>query len=195
MFRTDTKIWLEKPVISISGINNPETVIFGPFVTFSPGNGSLRREFTALNIPPSNPPPESRGLHIILETNHLGSLAPGSPVSYREVPIGTVTGFSLSPTFQKVYVAVTIAPPYQDVVRENSKFWNISGTKFEAGLFSGLKFEAQTLETIIKGGIALATPDNGEGHVRSGHHFQLHDKPEPTWLEWTPDLVRINPEK
>ncbi|MDP3479312.1 MAG: MlaD family protein, partial [Desulfoprunum sp.] len=133
LFRSETKIWLEKPQLSISGINNPETVLFGPYITFSPGKGSLRQDFMALGNPPRYPTPQGKGLHIILETLHLGSLSPGSPVSYRQVPIGQVTGFTLSPTFQKVYVAVTIDPPYQHVIRENSRFWNASGAKFEAG--------------------------------------------------------------
>jgi paraquat-inducible protein B len=193
LFRTDTKFWLEKPEISISGVNNPETVLFGPYVTFSPGKkGSLRREFTALDNPPDNPVPLGKGLHIILETRRLGSLTQGSPVSYRQVPIGTVTGFSLSPTFQKVYVAVTIDPLYETVIRGNSRFWNISGAKLEAGLFSGLKLETETLETIVRGGIAVATPEDDSHQVRSGRHFHLFDKADPAWLEWAPDLVGTN---
>ncbi len=195
LFRSNTKIWMEKPQLSVSGINNPETVLFGPYITFAPGKGALRRDFTALVNPPRYPAPQGKGLHIILETRHLGSLSPGSPVSYRQVPIGQVTGFTLSPTFQKVYIAVTIDQQYKIVIKENSRFWNASGAKFEAGLFSGVKLETETLETIVKGGIALATPDEGGRQIQSGHHFHLFDEAEPVWLQWTPDLVRAIPAK
>lgn len=192
-FRSTTQIWLEKPQISISAINNPETILFGPYITFSPGKGQLRRNFAALSSPPHYPTPQDSGLHIILETRHLGSLSPGSPVSYRQVPIGQVTGFTLSPTFQKVYVAVTIDSPYQGVIRENSRFWNVGGAEFKAGLFSGVSFKTETLETIVRGGIALATPKEGGGQIQSGHHFHLFDQGEPAWLEWAPDLVGSTP--
>lgn len=188
-FRSGTKIWLEKPQIAISGIDNPETIFFGPYIAFSPGKGALRRDFTALDGPPRFPAPQGKGLHLILETRHLGSLGPGTPVSYRQLPVGRVTGISLSPTFQKVYVAVTINPPYQSIVRENSRFWNVSGAKFEAGLFSGVRLETETLETIVRGGIALATPDEGGKYVNSGYHFHLFDEAQPAWLEWAPNLV------
>ncbi len=188
-FRSETKIWLEKPQISISEIKNPETVLFGPYITFSPGKGALNRDFIAQDSPPAYPEPQGKGLHLILESRRLGSLGPGSPVSYRQVPIGQVTGFTLSPTLQKVYIAVTIEPSHQGVIRKNSRFWNASGASLKAGIFSGVSLKAETLETITRGGIAMATPEEDGGQVRSGHHFHLFDEGDPAWLEWTPDLV------
>ncbi|MDP3480043.1 MAG: hypothetical protein Q8R88_09740, partial [Desulfoprunum sp.] len=62
------------------------------------------------------------------------------------------------------------------------------------GLFSGLSLKTETLETIVRGGIALATPEGGD-QIQSGQHCQLFDEAEPTWLEWTPDLVGAHPER
>ncbi len=195
LFRKDTKIWLEQPQFSISGINNPETVLFGPYLTFLPGKGVPAREFTALNSPPQPFPGSGKDFTIILETARLGSLGPGSPVSYRQVQVGRVTGFTLSPTFQKVYVSVAIDPQYRNIIRENTRFWNSSGTRFSAGLFSGVQFESESLETVIRGGIALATPEDCGSLVETGRHYHLFDEAEPAWLEWRPNLAGSNNER
>ncbi|GEM_PF-279363 len=188
LFRTGTQIWLEEPEVSISGIKNPGAIVFGPYITFKPGRGDLTRTFIALAAPPQPFSTTGKGLNLVLETRNLGSLAPGSPVAYRQVRIGKVTGFSLSPTFQKVYVAVAIEPQFQHLIYDNTKFWNSSGASFSAGLFSGIHLETESLETIVRGGIALATPEGGGKAVTTGHHFLLHDAADPAWLTWTPDL-------
>jgi paraquat-inducible protein B len=85
-------------------------------------------------------------------------------------------------------VAVAIEPQFQHLIYDNTKFWNSSGASFSAGLFSGIHLETESLETIVRGGIALATPEGGGKAVTTGHHFLLHDAADPAWLTWTPDL-------
>ena len=94
-------------------------------------------------------------------------------------------------------VFVTIYERYKTLIRENTRFWNVSGTKIEGGIFSGLSVSIQSLETIMRGGVALATPDNeGVGAaVKNGHHFTLHDKAEKTWLDWSPDIIVLEREQ
>lgn len=191
LFRVDTKIWLEQPQFSISGVENPETILFGPYINFLPGKGTPARDFTALNRPPQPFSPKGKGLNIILETTRLGSLTPGSPVSFRQVPVGRVTGFSLSPTFKKVYISVAVDEQYRNIIRENTRFWNSSGAKFAAGLFSGVRVETESLETIVRGGIALATPEEGGKEIAPGHHYHLFDEADPAWLEWQPNLAKM----
>jgi paraquat-inducible protein B len=106
-----------------------------------------------------------------------------------------VTGFTLSPTFQKVYVSVAIDPQYRNIIRENTRFWNSSGTRFSAGLFSGVQFESESLETVIRGGIALATPEDCGSQVETGRHYHLFDEAEPAWLEWRPNLAESKNER
>jgi paraquat-inducible protein B len=67
----------------------------------------------------------------------------------------------------------------------------------KGGLFSGLTVSAASLEAVIRGGIALATPDNEKtgAAVRSGHHFPLHDKPKKKWLDWNPDIIVLEHEQ
>lgn len=197
LFRSETRFWVEQMKIDFSGVSNVKSLVFGPFLTFLPGAGSPQRTFMALNSPPYTEIANSTGLGLVLETRHLGSLDTGSPVYYRQVQVGQVTGAELDPSFRKVLVFITIDSRYMAIVRKNTKFWNVSGIKVEGGLFSGLTVASESLQSILKGGIALATPENEEngGPVEPGERFTLHDKAEKEWLDWNPDLVLMTENK
>ncbi|SDP37202.1 MlaD family protein [Desulforhopalus singaporensis] len=197
LFRKNTRIWVTGPEFSLDGIKNIDTVIPGPYLSLLPGDGPLERTFTLTQEVPHTVLANMDGLGIVLETPHLGSLSIGSPVYYREVEIGRIIGYELSPTFQKVHVFVTIAEPYRPVVRKNTKFWNVSGAKIEGGIFSGVKFSTGSMKTLIKGGVAMATPDNEQTGPPAvpGDHFPLYDKMDKKWLDWNPDVVVLEREQ
>ena len=196
LFRTTTQIWLVEPDISLAGVKNLATALSGPQITFLPGAGKPIREFTALTAPPPFSIDDKPGLKVILETAHLGSLSRGAPLYYRQVQIGEVTSFELSPSFKKVLVFVRIEPKYIPVVRSNSRFWNVSGGRVSGGIFSGLTIATESLEAVVRGGIAMATPDNEAvgTPAGSGQHFPLHDSGEKEWLDWSPDIVLLKRE-
>jgi paraquat-inducible protein B len=79
------------------------------------------------------------------------------------------------------------------IIRENTRFWQVSGTRIEGGIFSGLTVSAESLSAIVRGGGALATPDGERTGpaISAGHLFPLHDQPEQQWLEWSPDFVLL----
>ncbi|MCD6269024.1 MAG: MCE family protein [Deltaproteobacteria bacterium] len=189
LFTSDTKIWLVSPEVSLAGVNNLETIISGSYITLIPGPGAPTTTLSALDAPPALDKVDN-GLNIILETRHLGSLNKNSPLYFRQVEIGRVTGSRLSPMAQKVWVHVNIKSPYDRLIRNNSKFWNSSGINVKAGLFSGVKITTESLETIMIGGLSLATPEGEEmgSKVANGHHFILHDELNECWLEWQPQI-------
>jgi paraquat-inducible protein B len=196
-FRTGTLIWVEQAEVSLSGLKNVESILFGSYLNVLPGNGPPMFSFTALPKPPRTEIAGRDGFGIVLEAKNLGSLSVGSPVYYRQVQVGQVTGYELSPTFQKVLIFVSISKQYSAVIRKNTRFWNVSGTKIEGGIFSGLKVSTASLEAVMRGGIALATPDieaTGAA-VKSGYHFTLFDKPEKNWLDWSPDIILLESEQ
>ena len=84
---------------------------------------------------------------------------------------------------------------YADLVRTGTRFWEVSGVRASWGLFSGLDLETESMEAVIAGGIALATPDGGETGEPAGNgaHYILHEKNEQTWLDWSP-VIMLNEE-
>src|SRR5210317_1589136 len=85
-----------------------------------------------------------------------------------------------------------IYEPYTSVIREGTKFWNASGIHVSGGVFSGLSMSTESLDSLMTGGIALATPEGSKmgNHVRAGHRFILHEEAENSWAKWSPELSK-----
>ena len=86
---------------------------------------------------------------------------------------------------------------YAPIIRENTKFWNASGATVEGGIFSGITFKTESFEAILRGGIALATPEQEKSGTpaEDGHRFLLHDDYQSEWLDWIPDIVVLEKEQ
>jgi paraquat-inducible protein B len=128
------------------------------------------------------------GLALIVETGALGGVAAGNPVYYREVPVGAVVSHEFSADGTTVRIHLNIARAHAAFVRSNSVFWNASGFTADLGL-TGLHVHAESLKSLLAGGIAFATPPKPGHDVSDGSVFRLHPEPKKTWLEWETDFT------
>jgi len=189
LFRSASDLWLVKVQVDLSGIKHLDTVISGAYIDFRPGQGELTTSFVVQDSSPSILGPFP-GLNLVLESSRLGSLKIGRPIYYRQIQIGQVTGVELGPTAQNVWIHININPKDSPLVHRGSRFWNASGVSVSAGLFSGVSVETESMETIVAGGVAMATPEGEDmgTPAQDGDHFLLADKPEEKWLEWAPEI-------
>ncbi len=190
LIRANTRVWVVRPEFGLSGVRNLDTVVTGPYIAILPGKGPLVSELTGMDSPPTVPY-FKKGLHVVVEADSLGSLKRGCPVYYKQVQVGRVLGYELSPDARKVWVHLNIFDPYRPLVRQGSRFWNASGVRIHAGLFSGVNVKTESVEAIVAGGIAFATPPGQKmGRlVAAGTHFVLHEKPDDDWLKWSPKIA------
>ncbi|WP_444926087.1 MlaD family protein [Microbulbifer sp. TRSA002] len=191
--REGTRIWVVSPQIRIDKIAHLDTLITGRYLALEPGLGDPQTKFYALEQAPEEDLAETftrPGLGIILDAARRGSLVAGSPVYYRQVKVGEVTGFSLGEYADRVYIYVHIEPQYQPLVREHTVFWNASGVDVNFGLKSGLNINTESAQALLQGGIAFATPEAPfmGFEVESGSHFPLYPKAEPKWYTWSPKI-------
>jgi paraquat-inducible protein B len=190
--RVGTQFWVVKPEFSLTRVSNLDTLVSGQYLEVLPAHKAAPRQtdFIALARPPSQEV-EELGLHLVLSTTRRSSLKAGVPVSYREVPVGKVTGYELGPTADRVLIHILVEPRYAGLVRTGSRFWNTSGVGFEAGLFKGVKVRSESLETLIEGGVAFATPELEpmSNQARAGQTFALFDEPRDEWLGWAPKIA------
>jgi paraquat-inducible protein B len=130
-------------------------------------------------------------LSIVLLTERVESIQPRAPVFYRGMQVGQVSKCDLGPQAQTIQVAVEIQKPYAPLVRVNSVFWKAGGINMNLSL-SGANLSAQSLATLISGGIDFATPDVSQRSAPAGTSFRLYEKPKEEWLAWSP-AISINP--
>jgi len=190
--RVGTQFWVVKPEVSLTRAANLETLVTGQYIEVQPSaqKAALKLDFTAAEAPPKASVRE-QGLRLVLSAARRGSIKPGVVVSYREVPVGKVTDFELGPTSDRVLIHILIEPRYAPLVRTGSRFWNASGIGVDAGLFSGVKVRTESLEALLEGGIAFASPDNPQmgGPAQVGQTFALHDEVKEEWLRWAPKIA------
>lgn len=189
--RVGSQFWVVKPELGLIKTSNLETLVTGQYIEVQPAAKNLgpQKNFVALVAAPETARQEA-GLSLVLSAARRGSLKAGVPVTYREITVGKVTGYELGQTADRVLIHILIEPKYAPLVRNGTRFWNTSGFDFDVGLFKGATVRTESLETMIQGGVAFATPDGERmgGPAQPEQTFALFDKFEEEWLGWAPKI-------
>ncbi|OED44292.1 hypothetical protein ACH42_07925 [Endozoicomonas sp. (ex Bugula neritina AB1)] len=187
--REGSRFWLIKPTFGLTNTSNLETLVTGQYIEVLPTLIKDARERLTFNaeVAPLDDNPLSTGLRLELVSDRLGSIRRGNPVYYREIPVGTVTGYRLADPASQVLVFINIEERYRQLVTEDSRFWNASGIDVKFGLFSGAEIRTESVEALLAGGIAFATPEVGEP-VAAGSRFLMAKEVQPQWLQWAPAI-------
>ena len=186
-----SKFWLVEPEIGLVGSKNVASLLSGAFIGLLPNLNASEQQtvFEALELAPTVKQLPF-GLNIKLTAERLGSIRVGNPILYRQVKVGKVIGIDLSNTAERVDVFINIAKRYAPLVNSGSKFWNTSGINIEAGIFSGINIDSESIETLIAGGIAFATPELADSDKQAPlEDFILHQDLDSDWLEWQPKIA------
>jgi len=130
---------------------------------------------------------ESLGLHVVARARDLGSVQDGDAVLYRGVPVGRVLRSELADDARHVEVSLQIDSQFAALVRTNSVFWNASGASADFGL-SGLHLHMDSLESVLAGAIAFATPNQPGPLAEDGAVFGLAQEAKDSWRKWSPEI-------
>ncbi len=179
--------WVASAKLGLARTENIEALVKGSYLRVQPQKGKSTNFFIGLEEKPLNYQ-SNHDFKISLTASRLSSIKTGDPVYYRQVKVGTVVGYELADTADQILVHLSIRNRFKPLIRENSKFWHASGIAMDISLFGTSKIRTESLEAILAGGIAFATPDNDKmGKIlSSGSFFVLHDEPKPEWTQWNP---------
>jgi len=172
LLRKGSEFWLQEPQLSLKQLTNLGDLIRGSAIEMLPGPGQQQLTFTALDAAPTIRP-GLPGLDIQLKTDELGSLTYGSPILYRQIPVGEIRGYELIDNGQSVLIHGTIRDEHSGLVKQHSRFWTSSGIRFNADL-KGLSVETGSIASVINGGVSFFTPDTQEQiQAKSGQRYHL----------------------
>ncbi|WP_456406633.1 PqiB family protein [Thiolapillus sp.] len=150
----DTRFWVVRPRIAATGASGISTLFSGVYIAVDPGDDEgYEDRFVGLEEPPKILA-DAKGSSFRLRADSLGSLTAGSPVYYRQIQVGEVTGYRLMPDSHYVALDIFINAPHDKLVRKNTRFWNVSGMEMEVS-GSGVKVELESLAALLAGGVAF----------------------------------------
>ena len=158
--RRNTRFWVVKPELSIRGASGLSTLISGAYIEIEPGQGSPQRHFVGLEEKPVVTADEA-GKKITLIADKLGSVDTGSPVYYQGMLAGEILGHELANDRRSVYIYAFIKDPFDQLVRGNTRFWNVSGMEISMDA-DGFKIKTESIASMIFGGVAFETPESLE---------------------------------
>ena len=169
--REGTQFWLVTPKASLAGISGLDALVGGNYIGMMPGTGKEQAHFTALDTQPKFRL-NTGELMIHLHAKDLGSLSTGSLVYYRKIPVGKVYDYDIEPANNGVTIDVLIDKRFAHLVKDSSRFWNVSGFKGDFSL-SGVKVEMESLAALVNGAIALDSPANGKS-AKAEQSYELY---------------------
>ena len=158
--RRSTRFWVVKPQLSLRGATGLSTIISGAYIEIEPGTGAPKLHFLGLEKQPVVKSDE-QGKKITLVTQKLGSVDTGSPIYYQGLLAGEVLGYELGNDRKSTYVHTFIKDPFDQLIRGNTNFWNVSGINVSMGA-DGFKVQTESIQSMMFGGIAFETPETLE---------------------------------
>jgi len=154
----DTRFWVVRARLGLTRASGLDTLVSGVYIGIDPGRESRHaREFKGLDTPP-NVLSTDKGTLFQLRAETLGSFSIDSPVYYRKVKVGRVTGYHLNPEKNYVEVEVYVNAPYDRLVHATSRFWNASGLSVDLS-GEGVRINMESLAALVSGGIEFDTPE------------------------------------
>lgn len=171
--RQDTQFWLVTPKASLAGVSGLDALVGGNYIGMMPGKGEAQDHFVALDTQPKYRISNGE-LMIHLQAPDLGSLTSGSLVYFRKIPVGRVYDFALNANNQGVNIDVLIERRFTNLVKKDSRFWNVSGIKADVGL-SGAKVQLESLSAMVNGAIAFDSPASSQSAPQNAEYGLYED--------------------
>jgi len=183
----NSTFYIVKPNISLKGVSGLDTIIKGSYINILKGDGKRKNSFYVYHDKPSNSTIK-KGLKIILHANHSGSLTTYSPVFYKKVQVGEIEKIDLHTNAKFVNIKLFIYDKYKNLIRTNTKFYNVSGIDIDLSLM-GANIKADSLTSVVLGGLSFSTPNKFEAKVKDYTVFTLYEDAKPEWLRYNPEIM------
>lgn len=170
------RFWVVRPRLTAGSLTGLETIVSGAYIEVDPGppGGKSQRQFEALADPPGRRSDEPGHVYA-LRAGRLGSLSVGARLYNRDVEVGEVLSYELRSDPDHVALRVFVRDPFDRLVHEHTRFWNVSGVAIAMSP-TGLHVELESLQSVFSGGIAFETagPSAGEPPAPEDAQFVLY---------------------
>ena len=156
VLRETTRFWLVQPSASLAGISGLDALVSGNYITLQPGSGDYKYNFTAETESPIAQVSDG-DLLIRLIADDLGSISAGASVYFKKIPVGKIYDYRFSKDQNKVEIQLVINKSYANLVKKDSRFWNISGINANVSM-SEINVNIDSLNAVVQGAVSFDSP-------------------------------------
>lgn len=183
-----SKFWVVSPQVNFQGVSGLETLIEGTYIAVHPGPQSdkAKYEFSAQDSAVASDALENTSVYY-LQTGNAETVNAGDNITFRGLIIGSVTRVTLSKDSRLVNIQINIQNRYVKLIRTNTHFWRKSGIQANLGLFNS-EVKIGSLDTLMRGGIEVFTPDDAGPISKAGANFTLSASAPKGSEKWNPAL-------
>lgn len=165
-----TNFFVEEPNISFDGVSNLGNIIKGNFISLDYKTGSFKNTFMAINKKDLNK--TNRVVKIDLMAENLNSISEKSKVFYKNIEIGRVDNYSLTPDLKNVKISILIDDKYKDLINDATLFYDMSSKLLEIKNLN-LNVNYSGIEPLLNGGIGVIGEKRAEVKLTS-KEFKLY---------------------
>ncbi len=169
-----TRFWVVRASVAAGRVTALDTLFSGAYIGLDPStDGAPQRDFVGLEEAPLVTSDEP-GRHFELRSEGGASFEVGAPVYFRKTRVGEVTSSRLDPSGEFVTTRIFVRSPYEQRVRENTRFWDASGLDLSLGA-EGLRVDTEAFLSLVIGGVAFGAPPSEEpgDAAADGQRFAL----------------------
>lgn len=188
MLREKTSFWLVSPKASLTSVSGLDTLFSGSYINLQPGVGDESDEFMALTEQPITIP--NNALLVNLESETADSINVGTPIFFKNIKVGEIAQVRLSENQQHINIKAFIEDKYSHLIKQESKFWNISGLQANISR-TGLDVQLDSISSLIAGGITFNSPQNSP-MIDNDKPFQLFSNIDQTKMGLSIELTLNN---
>ncbi|WP_461534896.1 intermembrane transport protein PqiB [Spongorhabdus nitratireducens] len=176
LLHDESQFWVVRPRVTAEGVSGLGTLLSGAYIEINPGKGPFSVKAFTGNEKPPVAAPDAPGLRVDLYSQRANSLNVGDPVLYSGFTVGRLESIDFDLKTRKVRYQLFINAPYNQLVTNQTRFWNASGIELKAGS-AGFELKTGSLASLLSGGIAFTTPPDAPPgkEVQDYHSFQLFD--------------------
>ncbi|MEQ9346488.1 MAG: MlaD family protein [Thalassospira sp.] len=179
----NTRFWVVRPRVTVRGITGLDTIVSGAYIEVVPDKTGQRERSFVGEEEPQLVHDDEDGTRFVLKAEELGSLGTGTPVLLRGIEVGEVLETELDENADGVSIPVFIRKPFDALVKRDTRFWDSSGIALDLNA-DGLSVRAQSVRSVLAGGINFYTPDVSvnEDQAPAETIFRLHSSLEKAEL-------------
>ncbi len=147
-----TKFFVEEPSVSFDGVKNLGNIVKGNFVSLDYVKGEYQNSFTAINKKDINK--SANLIKVELLSENLNSISNKSKIYYKNIEIGKVDNYVLTPDLKNVKITILIDEKYKDLINDNTLFYDMSSKLVEMKSLN-LNINYSGVEPLLNGAIGL----------------------------------------